>query len=261
MNEVVWTAISAVATALAFFAVAWQSVLTRRALAVSQTVALDAARARLDSGAPQVTVRLEEPAWPLLALSQHGMPVNAWPAGHSWHFPQGELDHSVLQAEVVVENHSGRPVEARFDGDLIIENADGRPAPAPTSLLVPAQGPSGGHGEVRVYLQKAFSSKALAGNHAAREAGTDLPHGVYGTVTVHDDRDNGVVDTWRVALTGCPIQPDPNRGSVWIVAPDHIDGRSGRRSLIYDLLPPRERTYWTSRRTHTPLHETGQNSR
>ncbi|WP_395367009.1 hypothetical protein ACHGLA_36390 [Streptomyces sp. YH02] len=88
-----------------------------------------------------------------------------------------------------------------------------------------------------------------------------LPHSVHGIVTVHDDRDNGVVDTWSMTLTGCPLQPDPNRGSVWIVAPDDIDGRSGRRHLDYDLLPPRERTYWVSRRTHTALDETAGNGR
>ncbi|MFJ2937941.1 hypothetical protein ACIO8G_34900 [Streptomyces sp. NPDC087219] len=262
MNEDTWTAISAVATAasavttaLAFGGVVWQSRLTSKALRVSQTVALDAARSRLDAGAPQVAVRLEEPVWPPLAAAQFGMPLNPWPTGHSWHFPRGQDDRTFLQAEVVVENHSSWPVQAQFEGDLFVSGEDRRIHPAPTPVLVPGREASGAPGTLRVYLQKAFSTQELAENHDAHENGRPLPHTVTGAVTVHDDRDNGIVDTWNMLLTGHPVMPDPDRGSVWIVVPDHIDGRSGRRSLQYDLLPPRERTYWVSRRRMAPLDQ------
>ncbi|MCM2427992.1 type IV toxin-antitoxin system AbiEi family antitoxin domain-containing protein [Streptomyces sp. RKAG337] len=76
MWDTVWTAVSAVATALALLAVAWQPILTRRALGVAHTaltvseaVALDAARARLDDQAPEVTVVLDEVPWPPLDRS------------------------------------------------------------------------------------------------------------------------------------------------------------------------------------------------
>lgn len=263
MNEDTWTAISAVATAasavttaLAFGAVVWQSRLTSRALRVSQTVALDTARSRLDAGAPQVAVRLEEPVWPPLAQSQFGMPLNPWPPGHSWHFPQAQDNRIVLQAEVVIENHSGWPVQAQFEGDLVVSSGDDRRIlPAPTPVLVPGRDASGAPGTLRVFLQKSFSIQELSENHDAHEDDRPLPHTVTGTVTIHDDRDNGIVDTWNLLLTGHPVEPDPNRGSVWVVVPDHIDGRSGRRSLTYDLLPPRERTYWVSRRRQTVLDE------
>ncbi|WP_432063411.1 hypothetical protein [Streptomyces sp. S1] len=261
MNEDTWTAISAVATAasavttaLAFGAVVWQSRLTRKALRVSQDVALDTARSRLDAGAPQVTVRLEEPTWPPLAPAQFGMPLGPWPATHSWHFPRGQDDRIFLQAEVVIENHGSWPVQVQFDGDLVTPvGEDRRIRPAPSPALVPGRDASGAPGALRVFLQKAYTIQEFTENHDAHEAGQPLPHTVTGTVTVHDDRDNGVVDTWNLLLTGHPVMPDPNRGSVWIVVPEHIDGPSGRRSLTYDLLPPRERTYWVSRRRQEPL--------
>ncbi|MBT2439777.1 hypothetical protein J7E93_06505 [Streptomyces sp. ISL-36] len=255
MNEVAWTAISAVATALAFVAVAWQSILTRRALAIAQTAALDTARARLDNGAPAVTVRLEAPIWPPLAGTAHGMPCNPWPRGHNFHFPNQEWEPTVLQAVAVVENLSGRRVEVRFDGDLI-EDQDNRPVPATTPVLVPAQNSAtGASGEHRVYLQRSFSAKQLAENYEARKAGRELPHRVTGSITVHDDRDNGVEDTWSLTLTGCPLQPHENLGSVWVTVPHHITEGTGLRSLQYDLLPPRRRTYWVSRRGGVELGE------
>ncbi|BDT39467.1 hypothetical protein [Streptomyces yaizuensis] len=271
MNETHWTAISAVATACAFGVVAWQSALTRRALKVSQaalrisqsalqtsqTVALDTARSRLDAGAPQVTVRLIPPVWPPLAASvTGGMPVDPWPSGHSWHFPQDQHHSIVLQAAVVVENHSGWPVQAAFDGDLIVSTGtDLRITPAPTPVIVPGRDSSGTPGTIRVYLQKTFTILQLSENHDAHENDRQLPHRVTGTVTVHDDRDNGTEDTWNLLLTGHPVTPNPDRGSVWFVVPEDINGRSGLRSLTYDLLPPRERAYWVSRRRRTALDE------
>jgi hypothetical protein len=75
-----------------------------------------------------------------------------------------------------------------------------------------------------------------------------LPHRATGTIGVQDDRDNGVIDTWTLNLTGCPIQPQETLGSVWITVPYHIIAGPGLRSPEYDLLPPRRRSYRISRR-------------
>jgi hypothetical protein len=86
MSEVHWTGVSAAATAVAalislaaLLAVAWQSFLTRTGVDVSQAVLLAGDRVRLDDRAPEVSVRLEEPAWPLLAWSHVGMTCTPWP--------------------------------------------------------------------------------------------------------------------------------------------------------------------------------------
>ncbi|MFI8288611.1 hypothetical protein ACIGBL_05640 [Streptomyces sp. NPDC085614] len=251
MNEEAWTAVSAIATAAAFLVVSWQAILTRKALDLSQGVALDAAWARLDNGAPQVSVHLEDPKWPLWAHSQHGMPCNEWPRGHQWHFPRDEWQSLVLQAVVVVENRSSRQIKGRFEGDLIVEQ-DARPVAAPSPVLIPAADGDTPH-VMRVYLQKTLTAKELSENHLADEAGQDLPHRAVGTITLHDDRDNGVVDTWTISLTGCPLRPHENLGNVWVEVGDNLTGDPGRRSLTYERLPNRKRTYWVSRERGVPL--------
>jgi hypothetical protein len=42
---------------------------------------------------------------------------------------------------------------------------------------------------------------------------------VLGTVTVEDDRDNGSTDRWDLVLTGCPVEPVPDRDGLWRIAP------------------------------------------
>ena len=96
-------------------------------------------------------------------------------------------------------------------------------------------------------LQKDFTIKELAENWDAHQAGEPLPHRVQGVITVHDDRDNGVTNTWNVELTGWPVEPHPTRGSVWVRIPDEPTGESGSRCLTYEHQRTRQRRYWISR--------------
>lgn len=252
MSDTFWTALSACATAAAFIAVAWQSVLTRsavvtaqRALIASEAVALDAARGRLDVEAPNVTVKISEVPWPPLAWTSHGMPVQPFPPGSDvWHFPEKENERLVLQAKVVVENKGAKHVSVEYGGDFVV-SVDNRPRPATQHLLWPDG--RGGSATNSLYLQGDFTIKELSENFEAHQAEQRLPHRVVGTVTVHDGRDNGVTDTWEVELTGWPVQPHEARGSVWHVTRDDLTDGSGSRSMIFQVQPSRERTYWISR--------------
>ncbi|MFD5065398.1 hypothetical protein [Streptomyces sp. NPDC058394] len=240
MSETFWAALSAIATSAALWVIAWQAILTRKSVQIQAAVALDSARARLDSQAPDVVVQLEDPTWPPLAWSHMGLPVNPWPHGHIWHFPEREHERIVLQTEVVVRHfHSGH-LEVTFDGDLV-DDIDGRPRPARSVLL------AGEDGEHRVLLYKDFTVKELAENYRAQQDRRPLPHCVQGTITVHDGRDNGVTDTWTLDLTGNPVQPHESRDGAWIVVPDHLTDGSGLRTLAYERRPARRRTYWISR--------------
>lgn len=89
--------------------------------------------------------------------------------------------------------------------------------------------------------------KQLAENFTARQAGEVLPHQVLGSVTVEDDRDKGSTDWWDLVLTGCPVEPVPDREGLWRIAPWHLTEGSGLRTLEYSLLPPRQRIHWVSR--------------
>ncbi|WP_181412119.1 hypothetical protein [Streptomyces griseorubiginosus] len=105
-----WDAWGAIGNTLAFGAVVWQGYLMRASLKVSQLMTADAIRSRLDSQAPEVTLKLGPPPWDPLAATNTGMPINPWPPRHTWHFP-GQQDGSnrlVLQQVYAGHARAGR---------------------------------------------------------------------------------------------------------------------------------------------------------
>jgi hypothetical protein len=146
----------------------------------------------------------------------------------------------MLMAQVMVSNRSDRPVRVQYDGDMLVLDEGGFRVPAPVMLVEAGI-------EVQVFVAGSFSIAEYAENFAARTAGERLPYRVAGTVAVHDDLDAGVTDTWTLDLSGCPVVPDPLRDGVWMLAPEPIRGGGRREALEYELLPPRQRTYWASR--------------
>ena len=253
MSETLWVAIGSIGTTAGFGVVAWQSYLMRKtfkvsqdalevaqnALVASETVAIDAARTRLDAQAPAVSVRFTEVEWPPYAWTPSGMPVGHWPNGYEWHFPEKEDERIVLQARVVIENRGDRYVNVEYDGDFVKE-VEGRDRPMTSHALWPQQGNGV---NPNCFLQRDFTIKELSENYEARQEGRPLPHRVTGTIRVHDSRDNGATDTWEVELTGCPVRPNPSRTGVWL-----IDTDTGSEALEYVSHPSFERTYWISRR-------------
>ncbi|RVU14598.1 hypothetical protein EOT10_40615 [Streptomyces antnestii] len=250
-----WGIAAAVATSASAGFVAWQAGETRRstkisqnALKSSQAVALDAARGRLDDQAPQVEVHLTaDAAWPPLGPSS-GWP-QPWPATQEWHFPRDEDVHLALRVTLHVTNHSNRPVHVTFQGDLYhpyVEGAD-RPTKMDHRLLLdPAQ-------SVTADLRKHFPLKDWAENHrlSTEEAG-EGPAQALGLVRVHDDRDNGVIDSWELKLSGFPIRPDSDRAGVWHLTAPTLD-EPALRCVDFTLQPPRVRSYWLSRSKDIPL--------
>ncbi|MFD6294049.1 hypothetical protein ACFWFU_04365 [Streptomyces sp. NPDC060235] len=242
MSENFWTALGAIGGTLAFGGVVWQGYLTREALKVSQLMTADAIRTRLDSQAPAVALNMSEPIWEPQAWTPSGMPCNPWPPGQTWHFPgeQEGQNRIALQQILTLANSSDRRVQIRCDGNLVTVR-DNRPVAAGVFLLEP------GELSPDIYLQHDFSIKELAENFAARQADRELPHQVRGSITVEDDRDNGSTDRWDLTLTGCPVEPVPDRDALWRIASCHLHEGSGLRTLDYSLLPPRQRIHWVSR--------------
>ncbi|MCI3277603.1 hypothetical protein [Streptomyces cylindrosporus] len=243
MSDTFWTALAAVCSIPALAGVFWQGYLTRGTLKVTQLMAADAIRTRLDSQAPGVTLRLSEPPWEPLAATNHGMPCNTWPNGHTWHFPRDQegANRIVLQQVLVLENLSDRRLQVRCEGDLVMADVENRPTAAGVFVLEP------GVRSPDIYLQRDFTIKALSENYLAKQDGRELPHQVRGSVTAEDDRDNGSTDRWDLTLTGCPVEPVPDQDGLWRVVPWHITEGSGLRTMEYSLLPPRQRIHWVSR--------------
>ncbi|GAB7111101.1 hypothetical protein JCM4814A_94200 [Streptomyces phaeofaciens JCM 4814] len=242
-SETFWTAVGALGTMLALFVVAWQSVLTRASLRITRQMAADSIRSRLDSQAPEVTLALDDPIWEPQAWNSTGMPCGSWPPGQTWHFPEQQdgSNRLVLQQIAVVQNLSQRRVQVRCEGDLVVADNDNRPVRAGVFLVDP------GGRSPELYLQRDFTIKQLADNHAARESGRELPHRAVASVTVEDDRDNGTTDRWDLLLTGCPVEPVAGRDALWTIAPYHLTEGPGLRTLTYSRLPSRQRIHWISR--------------
>ncbi|MEU9247506.1 hypothetical protein [Streptomyces sp. NPDC048385] len=249
MSDTFWTAVSAIGGVAAFAAITWQAVLTRSTLRVTQDTALEAVRARLDSAAPMVTVQIAAPPWPPLAWAPSGKPVQPWPEGHLFEFPEKKGLRIVLQQAVTIANSSASRVEVRVTGDLVETDDETHRLRRPELLLLEA-GQS-----AELHLMGNFTVGELAENYQARQSDQQLPHRVTASVSVHDGRDNGTTDIWELQLTGCPVQPHSSRDSVWIVVPYHITEGEGLRSLDYSLLPPRRRIHWISRAADRRLPE------
>lgn len=243
-SDTFWIALGSIGSTAGFAVIAYQSYLTRVAVRVSELIAADSVRSRLDSQAPEVTVRLSAPPWPPLARpSGGGKPVNPWPDGQTWHFPAQEAGSNriMLQQQLVVENHSDRRVQVRFEGDLVVFNDDNRLAAAGVLLLEPEQS------SPEIHLQRDFTIKELSENFIAAQADQELPHRVLGSVTVEDDRDNGSTDRWDLVLTGSPVHPVADRDALWELARYHLTDGDGLRTMDFNLLPSRQRVHWISR--------------
>lgn len=243
-----WTITAAIATAASAAFVAWQAFETRKATGTAQaalrsaeSVALDQTRARLDDQAPRVEVHQENPAWPPLGASAVGMP-QPWPGQHEWHFPRDGDVLLALRVDAVITNHSDRAVQVTFNGDLYETGTDRLTKMRHRMLLRPDE-------TVTTQLLKLYPLTDWAHDHGVYAAGgsfEDLRAVAAGTVRVHDDRDNGVVDTWNLRLSGWPLQPDAQRDGMWRLTLPTIN-EEAVRCVDFEMQPPRERSYWLSR--------------
>ncbi|MBL7491929.1 hypothetical protein I6A62_28405 [Frankia sp. AgW1.1] len=141
-----------------------------------------------------------------------------------------------MSAEVRVKNLGSRLAHLTFEGPLHFPSNK----PATPQLLLPDS-------ELVLVLDAAGTVDTWAAAWHARENGEPLPEGTEARVICTDDRDTGVVDTWRPRLAAWPIQPVPDRDGLWRLTTE----QTGR--VEYQAQPPRERVYWLSQRDRVPL--------
>lgn len=235
----IWTIVAVVVATVGSAIVAWQALethrtttLSQRTLEVSNALAIDSARSRLDHDAPRIDVYVEQVSF--LPADSGDMP------GARWNLPADAARLLRVQAQVRVVNlMNDRTIHLKVKGlqDAAMR-ADGE------VLLVPAA-------KLSYFLTATFTLNQWVENWAAHQAGTPLPNVVEGAVIAGDDRDEGVVDTWPLHLAAWPIQPAGGSDGSW-----HLTaGMASDDWFQIAIRPLRERSYWISQQRNIPLPE------
>ena len=235
----VWTVAAVVVAIVGSAIVAWQALethrtttLSQRTLEVSNALAIDAARSRLDQDAPRIDVYVEQVAF--LPADPGDMP------GARWKLPADAARMLRVQAQVRVVNlMNDRTIHLKVKG---LQDAHMRPDVE--VLLVPAA-------KLSYYLTATFTLSQWAENWESHQAGTVLPNVVGGSVIAGDDRDEGVVDTWPLHLAAWPIQPAEDSDGSW----QQAAGMAGNDWFQIAIRPLRERSYWISQRRNISMPE------
>ena len=235
----VWTIAAVVVAIVGSAIVAWQAMethrtttLSQRTLEVSNALAIDAARSRLDQDAPRIDVYVEQVSF--LPADPGDLP------GAGWQLPADAARLLRVQAQVRVVNlMNDRTIHLKVKG---LHDAHARPDAE--VLLVPAA-------KLSYYLTATFTLSQWAENWESHRAGTPLPNVVAGSVIAGDDRDEGVVDTWPLHLAAWPVQPAEGSDGSW----QQTTGMAGTDWFQIAIRPLRERSYWISQRRNLPMPE------
>jgi hypothetical protein len=247
-----WTVIAVIVAAVGTAVVAWQSWEThratdlgRRSLEASHSLAIDGARTRLDLDAPRIDVYVENvsvlPGGPGAPGDgpRDGAGIQPGP-GARWALPADAARSLRVQAQVRVINlMTDRTIH------LQVQGLHDQAMRADTEILL---GPAA---RLLYFLTATFTLAQWAENWESRQAGADAPHVAPGAVIAKDDRDEGVVDTWRLRLTAWPLEPAGEPGGTWRLA--SVTAGSGWCDIA--IRPLRERSYWISQRNGIPMPE------
>lgn len=251
-----WDIATAVGTAGSAIFVAFQAFYTRRAIIVShaaiqpaQTVAIEATRARMDIGAPnlRISLHIEQNRY-LVQSSTTGGFAQPVVAGQEWHFPGRAGEPITLQVVATVANLGNESARVSFYGP-IRQHSDTEPQPSPPApmMIEPNQ-------EIVYYIEAKFTAEQWAENWRTRQQNNDTPHFGIVTIECRDQRDQGVTDTWHLRLTGCPIEPTPSKDALWRQTRQQPGADSRDDAVVsFDPDPPRKRTYWISRSRNVAL--------
>jgi hypothetical protein len=213
------------------------------------------ARTRIDTGAPNLMIRLapDERRYRVEPSAHERLGGAAQPIApdRTWHFPKDAQQVISLRVGVYAANLSTSDFASlHFEGSLL----DFQPAPDNGPPLSPPE-PFALYPDRAVDmalpwcdLEARFTAQQWSENWHAWEAGRELPYFATAVIVCTDRRDEDVVDTWRLRLTGCPIEPVPNLGDMWRPRLSRqVGSEVPKDAVIFDAFPPRERVHWISR--------------
>jgi hypothetical protein len=252
-NASVTALVAAVGTALI---IAWQSLETARAaraaeeglrgatdtLLVSQVLAVEAERRRLDAAGPMLTVRINPPEWPPRGARLFvGSEPEQLDEGRVFRLPREGPNHMTLRADGYVRNEGARTVTISLLNlcvEHLAEGAMNRVFGEPGNHEVDLQPDQ----PVRFRLQDERMAAEWVANAEAAARNSQPPNVAIGTVVAKDDFDNGISDTWEVELGGYPLEPVPGENGSWRVPhslPQNVP--------IHAAVRPRVRRYFRSK--------------
>lgn len=243
------TGTSALATASAAAFVARQTVWTRRAVEVaesgmklSQTMAVEATKARLDARAIHITVQPTNPVeWPPLEPSDSGQP-QPLPFGQTYHLPGDGQQRLLLRVPIRIRNHSDQSVVVMTSGLVPHDWLPSQAVPQ-TFELKPRDF------EVRYFQVSRSIAEWAEGYRNAPDVGVPEANG---TVGYSDPYDDGVIDEWTIVLAGRPVVPVPQKDGLWQIATEQRLDIPSMPSAV-GLVMPMTRRYYASKANNLTL--------
>lgn len=264
-----WTQVAAIATASAalltggsLVLIGWQARETRRtagaaveglslnrdSLAVSQTLAAESIKMRLDARAPRLLVA----AAPTNSESaRHKSEVtfggigNPWPPEREFRRTEDDYQYLTLGAQFEITNEGVSSVVIWLDGAVNLLRPSAPPASFSHGRFTVSLEP-GGKCEFRVEQNRPLHEWADA--WLAREQGNPESGVVIGHATCSDAYDEGVIDRWELRAYCLPVQPKPNDLAGWTLRRGDTDP-----PVVLAHVSRMRRTYYLSKENDREL--------
>ena len=244
------TVMAAAATTVSAVVIAWQAWETRRtagaaektltvgqeSLSTSKALAVEAVRTRLDARGQAVRIHIDQPEWPPLEPSSFGEP-QPLPRGHNYKL-SGDRDHQLmLRAHFEIVNEGERDATLNLNPPLRPDGASGPHPQFGYQRVVPRGG------RLKASFEEARPISQWVQNWVDVTARKPSSVVLIAEITCSDGYDEGVIDRWRIEMTGLPIRPIQGDDSGW--EPNH---QLDPACPISATVLPQERMYYLSKR-------------
>ena len=201
------------------------------------SIAIEAARTRLDAKAPAVDLTIGAIGPPLIPSADGN--AEPCPPDQIWTFDRDENQVLLLRCEVSLTNSGPKRVHLKVRGFRAFKiGSDGKEEYSETFTVTLASGE-----RWTFWLEAWCTLKNWADNYQRAEAGRPMKYFGVAMIDAYEDDDNGVTDWWWPILKGAPIMPIPGNAAGWQLRP----ASDPRTAFLQDDPPSRGRTYWLSR--------------
>lgn len=271
-----WAAVGAVATGTAAMTtaitaglIAWQAKETRNAanaargsvevgrssLKLSQALAIESIKTRLDLRAPKLTV-LAAPAGEERA--RHKAQRDSQDLGTPWpwdrEFRRSEDDYTYLSmgAEFSIQNEGGETVRVTVSGPVSWLDPkvgqDGVDRISDNAIVVDL--PPAARCQFRLEETRPLCEWANAWQRREKgEVGDNMA--ISGGIGCSDAYDDGTISIWDLQVYAYPVEPKPRDLAAWLLRP--VPGSPSDPAIVTAVVHPQRRHYYISKTENRPL--------